>query len=123
MKDANEVAVAGSVDMFNVDNCKLLKTKGTTLVGFVTQSPKGRMDLTGAACSGIPTEAEFLNLFKLVSSNNAVKLNVAAENVDIMDLQIEQKVAFAGMAAKYQIVMANQEHILAGMAINSMLGK
>lgn len=110
-------------DMFNVDSCKLIKTKGTTLVGFVTKGDKGRYDLVGSPCTDMPNEEAFLNLFKLVSSNDAVKLNVAAENVDIMDLQMEQKVAFAGIAAKYQVVMANQEQVLAGMAVEAMLGK
>lgn len=110
-------------NMFDVDACKLIKTKGTTLVGFVNKAEKGRYDLIGAPCADMPNESSFLNLFKLISSNDAVKLNVAAENVDIMDLQIAQKVSFAGIAAKYQVVMDNQEQVLAGMAVDAMLGK
>ena len=122
MSDQTVVAT-DAVDMFNVKACKLIKTKGTTLVGFVTVAKKGRYELLGAPCSGMPDEAAFLDLFKRISGNDAVKLDVAAENVDVMDLQMEQQVAFAGISAKYQVVLANQDQILASMAVDSMLGK
>ena len=124
MTAKNEVVeVVEAVDMFNVTSCKLIKTKGTTLVGFVTVEKKGRYALLGAPCTGMPDEDAFLDLFHRISSNDAVRLDVAAENVDIMDLQVEQQVAFAGISAKYQVALANKDQIVAGMAIKAMLGK